>query len=205
MSLIPRIKRDISRALNEAHGSRRSNREEGVSQRVPLVIEYHPGLPNLKGILQGHQPLLHVSPIMMEIVPDLPMLSFSQPLNLKKKMFVRASVKNRISKLGSSKHCTKSCRLCKDLVNCSVVRSHSTGKAFKVKTRDVDCFATWVVYCIFCPQCGIQYVGMSCNLKERMDNHRSALQRVVREGVGCRIGFLKVLLSVVYSPSFSLS
>ncbi|KAJ8046293.1 hypothetical protein HOLleu_04915 [Holothuria leucospilota] len=116
-----------------------------------------------------------MSPIMKEIVPDLPMLAFSQSPNLKK-MFVRASVNNRISNLGSSKHCMKSCRLCKDLVNCSVVRSHSTGKAFKVKARDVDCSATWVVYCIFCPQCGIQYVGMA--------NHRSALQRVVREGVG---------------------
>lgn len=80
-----KIKRDISRALNEAHGSRRANREEGVSQRIPLVIEYHPGLPNLKEILQRHQPLLHMSPIMKEIVPDLPMLAFSQSPNLKKK------------------------------------------------------------------------------------------------------------------------
>ena len=79
-------------------------------------------------------------------------------------------------------------------------------KFFKVKARDVDCSATWVVYCIFCPQCGIQYVGMSGNLKERMANHRSALQRVVREGSeGLGSGFFEVLLSAVYSPGFSFS
>ena len=76
----------------------------------------------------------------------------------------------------------KNCKLCTELVNCSRIRSHSCGKVFKVKASESNCTAVWVVYCIFCPSCGMQYVGMTQNLKERMANHRSVLQKVVREG-----------------------
>ena len=84
--------------------------------------------------------------------------------------------------VGPSEHCMKNCKLCTDLVNCSRIRSHSCGKVFKVKASESNCTAVWVVYCIFCPSCGMQYVGMTQNLKERMANHRSVLQKVVREG-----------------------
>lgn len=68
----------------------------------------------------------------------------------------------------------------------------SNGRVFKVKAANVNCTATWMVYCIFCPKCGMQYVGMTTNLKERMANHRSALKHRVRRGDGGEVNdFMK--------------
>lgn len=112
------------------------------------MIEYHPGLPDIKEVLRKHQPLLHLSPVMKEVVPNLPLLAFSQPPNLRR-LLVRAKIKRGTSTVGPSKHCNKNCKLCTDLVNCSVIRSHSCGKVFKVKARESNCMATWVVIVFF--------------------------------------------------------
>ena len=42
-------------------------------------MQFHPGFPDIKGILQRHRPLLHQSVTMKTAVPDLPLISFSQP------------------------------------------------------------------------------------------------------------------------------
>ena len=45
-------------------------------------VKLHPGLPDMKGILQKNTHLQHKSVNMKTVVPDLPIISFCQPHNL---------------------------------------------------------------------------------------------------------------------------
>ena len=45
-------------------------------------VQFHPGLPDMKGIIQKYMPSLHQSITMKTVVPDLPIISLSQPHNL---------------------------------------------------------------------------------------------------------------------------
>ena len=41
-------------------------------QTVPLVISFHPDLPNLTRILHNHQCIIHTSPRLKEAIPNTP-------------------------------------------------------------------------------------------------------------------------------------
>ena len=49
-----KVTREINRALEGEEGT--NNRKDVVSQRVPLVIEYHPGLPDIKELYVNTNP-----------------------------------------------------------------------------------------------------------------------------------------------------
>ena len=48
-----------------------------TTRPVYFNVQFHPGLPDIKGILQRYLPLLHQSVTMKTVVPDLPLISFS--------------------------------------------------------------------------------------------------------------------------------
>ena len=48
-------------------------------QTVPLVISFHPDLPNLTRVLHDHQCLIHTSPRLKETIPNPPPCSLSPP------------------------------------------------------------------------------------------------------------------------------
>ena len=52
-------------------------------KRVPFVVTYHPGLPNIGGILKELHPLLSLSNRCKQAIHDLPMLAFRRPKSLK--------------------------------------------------------------------------------------------------------------------------
>ena len=60
-----------------------SSKAESTFKVSPLVIDYHPGLPNITGI-RKYQPLLHRSETMRSAVPDVPIVTFRHPPNLRK-------------------------------------------------------------------------------------------------------------------------
>ena len=51
-----------------------SNRKK-KSDRIPLVVNYHPNLPPLSKILREHLPILHVTERMKLTVPNPPLLA----------------------------------------------------------------------------------------------------------------------------------
>ena len=55
-----------------------------MSYHSPCVLQcaVHPGLPDIKGVLQRYMPLLHQSVTKKTVVSYLPLISFSQPHNL---------------------------------------------------------------------------------------------------------------------------
>ena len=56
--------------------------ESSTTRPVYFNVQFHPGLPDTKGILQKYMPLLHESVTMKTFLLDLPIISFKPPPNL---------------------------------------------------------------------------------------------------------------------------
>ena len=93
-----------------------TGRKSHTTRPVYFNVQFHPGLPDIKSILQRYMPLLHQSDTMKTVVPDLPLISFSQPQNLcrslcRAKLRQTASVNDEPPR--PSQSCGKSrCKLC---------------------------------------------------------------------------------------------
>ena len=73
----------------------------------------------------------------------------------------------------------KNCLLCEYLPNQRSVTSKA-GKTFLLQCgRDANCNSVYVVYCITCTRCHLQYVGCTSNFRSRANNHKSIIQRKV--------------------------
>ena len=179
------VKEQIERALNggpkprpQAPVRRQMPRCKTDDQRprIPLVLTYHPGLPDIKGILERNQPILHLSERMKKAVPELPLRSFRQPPNLKS-LIVRAKITRADNNRGVASACTtKRCLICPVLDKRRRIVSKANGRKHRLLAVETTCNSTNVVYCLICPHCGFQYVGLTNNLRLRMNGHRSALR-----------------------------
>ena len=122
-------------------------------------------------------PLLHQSVTMKTVVPDLPLISFSQPHNLcrslcRAKLRQTASVNDeppRPSQSGGKSRC----KLCRSLICSNYISSTSNNKTFKFYNDNTSCDSKWIIYVISCPICNLQYVGQSNNFRARMNGHKS--------------------------------
>ena len=56
--------------------------DQRSQQRIPLVIHYHPALPDITSILRKYQHPQHCSETMRNIVTELPVVTFRRPLIL---------------------------------------------------------------------------------------------------------------------------
>ena len=143
----------------------------------PVYFNAHSGLPDIKGILQKYVSLLHQSVTMKTVVPELPLISFSQPHNLccspcRVKLRQNASVNDEPPR--PSQSCVKSrCKLCLSLICSNYISSTADNKTFKCHNENSSCDSKWIIYVISCPICNLQYVGHSNNIRARMNGHKS--------------------------------
>ena len=122
-------------------------------------------------------PLLHQSDTMKTAVPNLPIISFSQPPNLGRTL-CRAKLRQPTGihdrAFNPPRICGKKrCKLCATLICADSITSTSNNNTFKCYNRDTTCDSEWVIYVIQCPICFLQYVGQSNNFRSRMNGHKS--------------------------------
>ena len=104
-----------------------TGRQNHTTRPVYFNVQFHPGLSDIKGILQKYMPLLHQSFTMKTVVPDLPLISFSQPHNLcrspcRAKLHQTASANEEPPR--PSQSCGKShCKLCLSLICSNYISS----------------------------------------------------------------------------------
>ena len=140
-------------------------------------VQFHPGLPDIKGISQKYVPLLRQSATMKTVVPDLPIISFCQTHNLCRSL-CRAKLRQTVSvndePTRPSQSCGKSrCKLCLSLICCNYIRSNASNKTFKCHNENTSCNSKRIIYVISCPICKLQYVGQSNNFRARMNGQKS--------------------------------
>ena len=57
-------------------------RPQSPNRRIPSVVTYHPGLPNIRRVLRELHPLLHISEKCKRAIRDVTMMAFRQPKSL---------------------------------------------------------------------------------------------------------------------------
>ena len=87
----------VTEAINKGKALPRSDvleqktRSQDPNTRIPLVITFHPKLPPLRSITTDNHHILHTSDRLQRAVPDVPILAYRRPPNLRD-MLVRAEV-----------------------------------------------------------------------------------------------------------------
>ena len=158
----------IERAFTN-FGNPPTGRQCHTTRPVYFNVQFHPGLPDIKGILQRYVPLLHQSVTMKTVAHDLQLISFGQPHNLccslcRAKLRQTASVNDEPPR--PSQSCGKSsCKLCISLICSNYISSTANNKTFKCHNENTSCKSKWIIYVISCPICNLQYVGQSNNLR----------------------------------------
>ena len=76
------IEKNFNRVRNH-HRKTMSDRVKGRDNRVCLVLDFHPALGSLNGILQEMQGIVEMSSDFFKDLPEKPLLSFRRPRNLK--------------------------------------------------------------------------------------------------------------------------
>ena len=175
---VSRLDNDIVTTVASSHDDRNPN------ERIPLVIDFHPSLPDITGILRQYHHLLQQSETMKHVASQVPLVTFRRPRNLKN-FLVRG-------KLGSYSHpqpvigpCNKSrCQVCMFVDSGTTVTSCSTNKSHRIKCPKGDCDTCCVVYVLTCKLCNLQYVGSTVSkFRLRFNNHRSRIRNFTHSTV----------------------
>ena len=154
--------------------------EQGTTRkRVPFVVTYHPGLPNIGGILKELHPLLSLSNRCKQAIHDLPMMVIRRPKSLKDYLVhakLRPLDQDFLGTRGTHKCGSRRCDVCNYLIVGDRFSSLTTGTSYTIN-RGFDCNSRNVVYLINCKACGFQYVGSTTTkFRLRFNNHKSRLR-----------------------------
>ena len=122
-------------------------------------------------------PLLLQSVTINAVVPDIPLIRFSQPHNLcrsqcRVRLLQTASV-NDVPPGPSQSFGKWRCKLCLSTIFSNYISSTINNKTIKCHNENTSCDSKWIIYVISCPICNPQYVGQSNNFRARKNGHKS--------------------------------
>ena len=145
------------------------------NQRVPLVVTYHPNLPNLTALTKKNNlPVLHASSHLKKAIPERPLIAYRRQKNLRD-LLVKAELKlaGLQPASGSSPCGTRRCLTCSHIQTGTTFQSATTNQAFNVRAT-ATCKTRNMIYLIDCRKCQKQYVGETQNpLHIRLNGHRN--------------------------------
>jgi hypothetical protein len=179
------ISDQISKAASVHREDSLQYKTKSKSNRIPLVVTYHPRLPYLDGIIRKHWSIINSHPRLHKAFPELPIISYRRPPNLKDSL-VRAKVnsKHKLPSTPESSGCRPCqkprCKNCAYIQTTNIFKNKSQTTCFDIR-QESTCATNNVVYLIECNICGIQYVGETGNaIRQRMCNHRSTVKHAIR-------------------------
>ena len=127
-------------------------------ERVPLVLTFSKGLPNVRNILRKHMPTLHTSDRLKNVFPTQPILAYKRDNNLQDILVHKKHNKMFFQKPQKCEPCGSNCALCPYLLNSETFTNHR-GEIYNVRNY-INCKTENVVYAIFCNKCNtFIYVG----------------------------------------------
>ncbi|OCT94338.1 hypothetical protein XELAEV_18012008mg [Xenopus laevis] len=121
--------------------------KEKTENRVPIVVTYNLQLNIIRKIARDLQPILHTDTL-KQIFPELPLLSYGQPPNLKK-MIVRSALP-KTTKAGTFP-CNR-CETHKYILCKNQVAIPNTQKVYTILDH-YSCASSNVLYMITCTKC----------------------------------------------------
>ena len=168
--------RSVRSKVLKARGLKRSDllsREkiEKSDYKLTLNITYHPSYQNLRSVLKKLHVILNVDKDHRDVFPDIPILGFRKGKSLKD-FLVRAKVPSLIPESGACTGCQD--KRCLTVLNKGTSFVDKKGNTYHLRSGDLNCDSTNVVYLITCKACGLQYVGSTKNkFRTRYKNYKS--------------------------------
>ena len=128
-----------------------SKRTKTPLERVPLIVTYHLGFPPLRGILDKHSSILHVSKNLRELaVRNSPFLANRRPPNLRPSLVqAQFAQQQQLSYKGNFWCQQVRCKTCRHIQPIKIFMSSGTGKTYPIKAT-ANCKTANVVYVIKC-------------------------------------------------------
>ena len=116
---------------------------------IHITVQYHPGLPDIKGTLMEFLPILYTSERTSMVFSRPPVVSFSQPKTLSQQL-CRAKLQEPKKEAIQSKPCQGNrCQLCTAFVSANCVTSTSNGRTFHCRNQGTNCDTKWAVYVMY--------------------------------------------------------
>ena len=173
------IQEQVSRARKTPRDEALRDRPKKENTSISFTVTYHPGLPNIGGMLRKLHPVLHSSQRCRNAITEVPMVAFRRPKCLSDYLVgakFRSDAKEEIT--GTSR--------CESNFLCvgRTFRSKTNGKDFRIN-YNLNCNSENVVYLITCKVCGIQYVGSTTTtFRFRFNNHKSRIHAPLKLSSG---------------------
>ena len=166
-----RTQLEVQRAIDAQRNPQQHIRN--IDSGVHFIVQYHPGLPDIKGTIKKCLPILYTSERMNMVFSLPPVVLFSHPKNLSQQL-CWAKLQEPQKEANHCKPCQGNrCQLCAAFVSANCVTSTSNGRTFHCRNHGTNCNTKWAVYVIMCDAYGMQYVGQTNNVRSRMNGHKS--------------------------------
>ena len=189
-----KTRKQIQKASKKSRQDCLKTTKHRKNHRTPFVVTYHPSLPQLSTILKQNINILQNSKTCKEVFPEVPILSYRRPKNLRD-ILIRARI-NRDTPSNPSGtykcHSRPNCITCQHITHSTTSFNFTnTDKNYDIKQR-LDCKYTNVLYALQCKRCltnghkNCQYIGQtSRRLKDRFNEHRQDIinKKVDKSGV----------------------
>ena len=83
------IQQPVDRARQTPRDEALRYRPKKENSRIPFTVTYHPGLPDIEGMLRKLHPVLHSPQRFRDAIKEVPIVAFSQIyINIKKNSFL---------------------------------------------------------------------------------------------------------------------
>jgi hypothetical protein len=170
------LENSIQAAKNLSRDNVLEYKTKTQNTRTPLVITYHPDLPNISEITRRLWHTVLTSKRMRALFPEPPLISYRRPRNLRDHL-VRAKLQDQKESVDATicQPCgDKRCFSCPMINHTATFKSSVTKRSFKLFCN-TNCKSANAIYLIECEVCQIQYVGETKNpVHKRINQHRTS-------------------------------
>ena len=152
----------------------------GNKSRIVFDITYHPVFSKLKNKLSEIHLLLTPDREHEKVFAHVPIIGFRRAKSLKD-ILVRAKVAPLEKKKGCCRPCGGTrCEICKHVVTTEAFRSFSTQREYCIKSNNLNCRSSNIVYLFSCKTCSKQYTGNTERFRSRLNNYKSAHRSFIK-------------------------
>ena len=150
------------------------------TNRILLVITYHPLLKDFAKVIKKHLHLLHMKDEVKKAFTPGPMVSFRGARKLSSYL-VRAKLYPLERSVGSFKCNGKRCQVCINVTESNTFSS-SVDKKEYVINHSFNCNDKCIIYLLTCNKCKMQYVGKTVDdFRLRWNNYKDNTRKSLRK------------------------
>lgn len=168
----------ITTAKNKMRTNTTSRNRNKNSNRIPLVMTYHPKVYRITNIIRSNFKILRNHPDTKDIFKSHPLVAFRRGKNMRD-LLVRSDCHIPPSDPGTQPCKRPRCRTCTHVNGAATISSPNTTFIFDIR-NNFSCTSECVIYCLSCTLCETLYIGeTSRRLNARFGEHLRNIEKKI--------------------------